>query len=127
MVPADLSLEAKETVKSHLCLCAWQRADLVYTPPWKPNNIFQRRRICFSFAQMDLKPFFSFFAELTEQMGCVLLTLAPNSRFAPCSYLQEKRYRLVGLTRTDGGVWTSEAQTAFIVSVDLVHKKKLNL
>lgn len=26
VVPADLSLEAKETVKSHLCLCAWQQA-----------------------------------------------------------------------------------------------------
>lgn len=43
MVPADLSLEAKETVKAHLCLCAWQQADLVNTQPWRPNNIFQRR------------------------------------------------------------------------------------
>lgn len=43
MVPVDLSLEAKETVKTHLCLCAWQQADLVYTQPRRPNNIFQRR------------------------------------------------------------------------------------
>lgn len=31
MFLADLSLEAEETVKTHLCLCAWQRVELVYT------------------------------------------------------------------------------------------------
>lgn len=28
MFPVDLSLQAKETVKAHLCLCTWQPADL---------------------------------------------------------------------------------------------------
>jgi len=81
VVPADLALEARETEKSHLCLSAWQQPDLVYTWPWRPNNIFLRRWICFSFCGRSDWTSNLFFAELTEQMGCVTLPLAPNSRF----------------------------------------------
>lgn len=89
MVPVDLLHEAKETGKSHLCLCVWQQADPVYTQPWRPNNIFQRRWICFSFCGCSDGPQTFFFSvELMEQMGCVLLTLAPSSRFESCSYFQ---------------------------------------
>lgn len=45
---------ARETAKTHLCLCARQQRQTVCTLQHRTNNIFQRRWFCFAFCGPSL-------------------------------------------------------------------------